>query len=192
MQPSAPNIESKAWLQDHTDVNPPGSVQCAQFARLRIHFEFLTIKDKPSPWAKRTESTANDSSSRDVMLLDYPVGLVKGHLEELEEVAAVLSQRLSDSVSKCFEVTNFNVKSESLNETTEFPRQQPCRPPQAANAEILEPGVQEAPRNVPPRSAKDKQDILRKVELHHNNPYPTKDERNALMKETGYARGSLR
>ena len=83
-----PHSRNRAWELDNFDIRPPDSVQCAQFERMQIRFEFLEI-----PKTKRAKRVKPDSTKIDTeeeMMLDSELTL-SAH-REIDELAHVVRE----------------------------------------------------------------------------------------------------
>ena len=153
----------RGWLLDNVDVRPPEAVLCAEFERLHLKLDLGAEAKKGRLGSKRVKSHLEAEDTPEIMLFDQPAR-EDTHLERLEEVVDVLSQTLVNSVAACFSAP---IDGEGTLEQSGVP-------------------AEKSGKRLP-------QDTVKKLkawfEAHSNNPYPTKEERLELLKDTGVTSG---
>jgi len=163
---SKAEIPPRGWLMDNVDVNPPKSVSHAEFERMYIQFNFLTTQGKLP------------SASEEMMLQDHsPKVEMEQCLGGPEDAVGLLSRGFSASISRVFEpkpshphghFANSKKYTFSQSSTTKQPK--PKRHKRNARSKYEQQAIET---------------LKSWVDAHADNPRPTKDERQVLMKETG-------
>jgi hypothetical protein len=90
-----------ASLVENVDIRPPESALCADFERLQIQFNFISIHDKQPRTAKRIKSGPAKPEVVEEMVFDLSSDARGSHLEELEDTVGGL-KGLSDTIKSGF------------------------------------------------------------------------------------------
>ena len=191
---SSAKTPPRAWLLDNIDIKVPETVLCAEFERLELQLSFQQIQKASRTMSKRMKSCPPDPDPPDLMLLDYNPGLeVEGGPTCFENVAAVLRDELSNSITKCF--GEFRIDN-SGNIPKVLDKMLGSRDDKAYNSkDDVTPTADSAPvevlgkRRVQPFVKETQEKLLAWLDTHHGNMSPTNAEKLELMKQTGPQRG---
>jgi hypothetical protein len=174
---SKAEILPRGWLMDNVDVNPPKGVSQAEFERMYIQFNFLTTQGKLPSASEGQKSWLDSLGAPKMMLQDHSSKVEREQrLGGLEDAVGVLSRGLSASISRGFEPKPSHTHGHFAN-SKKYTFSQ--------SSTTKQPKPKRNKGNTRSKYPQQVIEILKSwLDAHADNPCPTKDERQVLMKET--------
>jgi hypothetical protein len=98
-----PQTQYRVWTLENFDIKPPDSVICAEFERMQIQFNFLTIQEKAKRVKRVKSDAAQFDTGQELMLLDLAPG--SGGHGSMNELACAVEemQGLSGLIERYFD-----------------------------------------------------------------------------------------
>lgn len=177
-------LQPQRSISDYVDFKAPPCVPCAEFQRLEVRLDFHTLHENSPPAQKR------------VKICEQTPKLMIDRLENFEEVDDRLSQLLPPLTAEGLrqpDTWDQTIGTKLLDEVT-FPFSEQLREskPPASPLPFTENRNDTTKRKENGPFPKGVTDTLKAwLDMHSKNPYPTNEEKQRLMNETGLRRSSL-
>lgn len=179
----------RAWDLDTFDIKPPDIILRAEFERLQIRFDFSEMRKK----AKRVtigEPVVADDDAEEVMLLDLDVGCnLHESMDELKNTVESMGN-LPNMIEQCFQpLLGFGDDPDLLQQAdSQLLHQDRVPPPPNTKQDTVKPNV----KNDRSKSRRHPQATIKVLDTwfqaHADKPYPSKDEKSELTRETGLSK----
>ena len=172
--------QPKAWALDNTDIKAPKAVLCAELESLHLQLRFHQTQKVTRTTSKKLRSTGSPES----ILFSYISGLKRdARITFFENVAAVLPENVSHSISKCFDESSIHggdyakkILEEAPALHGKTPNQKSIATPEVINAS------EPTGRRLPTETVERMQAWL---DAHLENRPPTNIEVTELAKQIG-------